>query len=187
MNDKKYDIETLAFLAQESKDLLTEQIKSYTDTHNKAGVVVSISAIYIPVILFIISNIESPSWLDIFFSIPIILLIASIYLFLKILIPKKLHHGLNHEKLEEKLSKSHQEILLYGISANKKWINENKVIISPQQKNFKKGIYIVVIAGIVTFALLLFSYSINVYSNLESNKLDKNIPVKQIDSQHNNN
>ena len=50
------DYKDLEFLAEKVKELLDRQIDSYRANHTKAGTIIGISSVFIPIFLFLIEN-----------------------------------------------------------------------------------------------------------------------------------
>ncbi|MCG8412087.1 MAG: hypothetical protein MI739_12475 [Bacteroidales bacterium] len=68
-------IKNAEFLASKSKDLLQEQLKSYENANTKAGVLISISTLLIPIAITFISSLEVIDWIKYLTVIPTALIL----------------------------------------------------------------------------------------------------------------
>lgn len=150
-----YDIneKNLDFLVSKSRDLLNEQFKSYDSAINKAGLLISLLSIFIPIAIYLISKDIHPT-VKIFGIIPISFLTISMSLLLKVLLPKKLDTGFNFDQFEQKLNGDCKDLLLYEIGANRSSFKDNQGIVSRQNLYFKLGI-IFVYVGTISLMLIL--------------------------------
>lgn len=150
-------MKNLEFLVIKSRELLQEQLKSYESANNKAGILISISALLIPISVGYISNANTIIFVKFLIIIPITLMIVALIYLLKVLMPKGLDHGFNFEQFDNQVNKSYKELLIYEISANKSSYRDNVDIVIKQNRNFKKGIKLIFSSAILIFTLVTVS------------------------------
>lgn len=149
------DLKDLEFLAERSRELLDRQITSFRATHTKAGSIIAVVAIFVPLFLFIIE--KSAIVIKIASIIPIALLCYSIVLMIEILRTKKLDQGFNESQLDKLVNESYENILLYEIGAKKDSFTDNQVITEKQNRNFNNGLSYTIAAIFLSFGLLILS------------------------------
>jgi hypothetical protein len=159
------------FLANKSKDLLKEQIDSYTINHGKAGNVAAITIAMITFFLFIMDFENLKDWLIYLSMIPLVLIIISFYYLLKVFLSKKLLIGFKPEKLDKLSTKEYIKILQYEIGANKKSFTTNRKLVTKQNNWFKKGIYFTISAGLILIILVILSQLNSGKNNIDSDTI----------------
>jgi hypothetical protein len=150
------NIESIKYTSQKSKELLESQIETFRSLNNKAGVILNILALFIPVYLFIIdhSNIVIKS----LSVIVILLLILGIVAMFIVLNAYTLHTGVKEDKYEEFINMSETDIYLFEIAANKKSIESNdQDVLGKQYLWYELGTKSVIISVISATILLTFS------------------------------
>lgn len=147
------DLKDLEFLAEKAKELLDRQISSYRTNHTKAGTIIGISSLFIPIFLFIIE--KSSIALQIIAIVPILLFLFSIIQMINILRSRLLDQGFNQDQFDKLVNKNYEEILLYEIGAKKDSIKDNQKITKKQNNRFNKGLITTVIAIFFSISLLL--------------------------------
>ena len=150
-------IKSLDFLVIKSRELLQEQLNSYESSNSKAGVLISISSLLIPIALSFISNANTLLCIKILTIIPTAAMILALSFLLKVLMPKGLDHGFNFEQFDRLVNNSHQDLLLYEIGANKDSYNANSSVVKMQNRNFKTGIILIFSSSIILFILITIS------------------------------
>jgi len=147
------EIKDLEFLAQKSGELLDKQINSYRQKHSNSGTIITVLALFIPFFLSGLDN--SYSLVRLFAIIPIGLLLWAIILLIQVLRTKPLDQGFHIDKFDELVNKSHEEILLYEIGANKSSFKDNEKTTADQNNKYNRAIQLTVISIILSTALLL--------------------------------
>lgn len=153
------DYKDLEFLAERVRELLDRQISSYRTNHTKAGTIIGISSVFIPVFLFIIE--KSPKLIQLLSIIPIVIFLYSIILMINILRSRKLDQGFNQHQFDKLVKEDYQTILLYEIGAKKNSITDNQEITEKQNMKFNRGLIATVIAIFISISLLLSNLIIN--------------------------
>ncbi|UBM61370.1 hypothetical protein LA303_08020 [Candidatus Sulfidibacterium hydrothermale] len=141
----------LEFLAEKAKELLDRQIESYRSNHTKAGSIIGISAIFLPVFIFIIE--KSSSIIQILSVIPLILFGISLFIMIRVLRSRPLDQGFRPEKFDDLVNKNYEDILLYEIGAKRDSFRDNEIISEKQNIRFNSGLIITIIA--IAFSILL--------------------------------
>ncbi|HED06208.1 MAG TPA: hypothetical protein ENI61_05945 [Ignavibacteria bacterium] len=147
------DYKDLEFLAERAKELLDRQISSYRTNHTKAGTIIGISSVFIPIFLFIIE--KSSTIIQIISIIPILIFLYSIILMINILRSRDLDQGFNQEQFDRLVKQDYESILLYDIGAKKDSISDNQIITERQNRRFNKGLIATVIAIFISISLLI--------------------------------
>lgn len=170
MNTSEHKTKNLEFLVIKSKELIVEQLKSYENSTNKSGILISISTLFIPLAITFISDNNDYLLVKILSVIPIGLTIIALIFLLKVLKPKELSHGFNIDQFESQIDKSYDELMLFEIGANKSSYKDNFTVITEHTSYFKKGVNFIFAGSISIFLLItlkLFS------ENSEDKKYDK--------------
>lgn len=142
------------FLVSKSRSLLQEQLKSYDGANTKAGVLISISALLIPIAITFISGSETISLIKYLTIIPTTLMITALTYLLRVLMPKGLDHGFNFDQFDENIEKEHKQVLLFEIGANRGSYNDNMPIVQRQNKNFKTGVKLIFSSAVLILLLV---------------------------------
>jgi len=173
---EKEKLNNLEFLVLKSRDLLQEQLKSYESANNKAGILISISSLLIPITITFISGSDTLLFIKYLTIFPIGLMIIALIFLLKVLMPKGLDHGFNFGQFEKQINNNYKDLLLYEIGANRDSYAYNTKIVTRQNKNFKKGIKLIFSSAIIIFVIVTVSLFI---SKPESNeKIIKNNTIE---------
>lgn len=170
MNNSDQKTKNLEFLVLKSKELIQEQLKSYENSTNKSGILISISTLFIPLAITFISDNNSCLLVKILFVVPIGLTIVALIFLLKVLKPKELSHGFNIDQFESQVDKSYDELLLFEIGANKSSYKDNSKVITTHTSYFKKGVSFIFAGSIFIFLLITLNLFLE---NLEDKKFDK--------------
>lgn len=173
MNDNQNEIKNLEFLVIKSRELLQEQLKAYENYTSKSGILISVSSLFIPFAISFTTTNEIGTKIKIISIFPVLLMIYSLLILLKVLKPKGLDHGFNFEQFEKLIPRKHSEVLLYEIGANKSSFKDNNKIVAKQSENFKKGVRYIMISSISLIILTVinsFSYKTET-KNLNINNL----------------
>ena len=168
------DYKDLEFLADRVRELLDRQISSYRTNHTKAGTIIGISSVFIPVFLFIIE--KSPKIIQLLALIPIVIFLYSIILMINILRSRKLDQGFNQNQFDKLVNQDYEKILLYEIGAKKNSITDNQKITDKQNNRFNRGLIATVIAIIFSITLLLSNLIINQNNNTMSDETKNETP-----------
>lgn len=177
--DELNKLENLKFLVVKSRNLLQEQLKSYEGANNKAGILISISALLIPIAVTFISRSDTILIIKYITILPIALMICALIFLLKVLMPKGLDHGFNFDQFEIQINKKQNVLLLYEIGANKDSYSDNIAIVQRQNGNFKKGIILIFSSSILIFGLVTVSLFA---SNVKSDKIQiEEVIIKKIE------
>jgi len=156
MDNKDREIlDNLEFLVVKSRDLLQEQLKSYESANSKAGVLISISALLIPIAVTFISSSDSLLIIKYLTIFPTALMVVALVFLLKVLMPKGLDHGFNFEQFDKQINSTHNDLLLFEIGANRDSYNDNTAIVRRQNSNFKTGIKLIFSSAILIFVLVM--------------------------------
>jgi len=161
MEKKESDLKNKEFLVTKSRDLIQEQLKSYESAYNKAGILITISSLLIPIAISFISKSDTVFIIKIFTIIPTATMIIALIYLLKVLKPKGLDHGFNFSQFDDQLKKSYADLLLYEIGANRDSYKDNTPIVKRQNGNFKTGIILIFISAILLFTLVSTSLFVN--------------------------
>lgn len=152
------DYKDLEFLAEKAKELLDRQIDSYRTNHTKAGTIIGISSVFIPIFLYIIE--KSASIIKILSIIPIIGFLYSMILMINILRSRPLDQGFNQYQFDQLVKQDYESILLYEIGAKKDSITDNQKITESQNRKFNRGLIITVISIFFSISLLILNLTI---------------------------
>ena len=180
MNSKETEVlANLKFLVVKSRELLQEQLKSYESANSKAGILISISALLIPIAVTFISNSDSLPIIKYLTILPTALMIIALTYLLNVLMPKGLDHGFNFEQFDKQINNTHKDLILHEIGANRDSYNDNSTIVWRKNRNFKTGIKLIFSSAILIFVLV----TVNLFvSNADSkNRIVKEINIEQFD------
>lgn len=174
------NLRDLEFLADKARELLDRQISSFRATHAKAGSIIALSTIFVPIYIFVIE--KAAGIIQILSIIPILLLGYSLILMIQILKTKRLDQGFNEDQFDKLINKKYEKILLYEIGAKKASIKDNQLITAGQNKKFNKGLNFTIAAVLFSFLLLFTNVFINPPNRLkmsEKEKKEKTDPKKE--------
>lgn len=157
-------MEELEFLAEKAKELLDRQLESYRSNHSKAGTIIGVSAIFLPVFIFIIEK-ASPI-IQILSILPLIFFGYSLYVMIQVLRSRKLDQGFSPEKFDELVKEDYEYNLLYEIGAKRDSFNDNEIITKRQNRRFNSGLLSTIIAIALSILLLFANIFINNKINL---------------------
>lgn len=149
MNDER----DLEFLAERARELLDRQIGSYRTNHAKATTIIGISALFVPIFIFVVEN--SNMIIQIIAIVPIVLFGCSICFMLKVLSAQKLSQGFNEEQFSRLVNVDYENILLYEIGAKLDSFKDNQKIIKKQNDQFATGLVFTKVAIFLSLSLLL--------------------------------
>ena len=142
-------------LAGKSRELLNDQLHSIDMNNNKAGIFISISSLFIPLVFSLSGKFESSViWIFIFY-IPIVINLVGLYFLVKALFPKILYHGMNFNEFDRLIKENNNKIYCFEIGTNKDSYNGNISVVKSQNENLKRGLKIIFIS-IVVLALIIF-------------------------------
>ncbi|MCR1026083.1 hypothetical protein NQT66_14770 [Cellulophaga baltica] len=178
-NNNEEILKNLEFLVEKSRNLLQEQLKSYDSANNKAGVLISISALLIPIAVTFISSTDSLPIIKYLTLVPTGLMIIALIYLLKVLMPKGLDHGFNFEQFDNQLNSTYKDLLLFEIGANRDSYSDNTKIVVRQNKNFKTGIKFIFSSAIIIF--IIVTVSLFVPKTELKDKEKKEIVIEQLD------
>src|SRR5690625_1851422 len=99
------DIKNLEFLVIKSRDLLQEQLKSFESCNSKAGFLMSISSLFIPISITFLTRHDFDFWAKTICIMSIMVSFTGIFFLLKVTLPKGLDHGFNFNQFENKVGK----------------------------------------------------------------------------------
>ena len=157
MSNSENEIKNLEFLVVKSRELLQEQLKAYENYTSKSGILISVSSLFIPFAISFTTTNEVENKIKIISIYPVLLMIYSLFILLKVFKPKGLDHGFNFEQFENLISKKHTEVLLFEIGANKSSFRDNNSIVAEQSKNFKKGVKYIMMSSISLILLKIIN------------------------------
>lgn len=158
MSDKENEeLAKLEFLVIKSRNLLQEQFSSYDSITNKAGILISISALLTPIAITFISNSETSIYIKYSTIIPIISMGFALTFLMKVLINKELKKGFDFEQFDSQFKQSHKELLAYEIGANKSSFYSNIVTTKRHNDKFDVGIRLIYFSAIFIFCLIALS------------------------------
>jgi len=164
-------MQDLEFLAEKAKELLDRQIESYRLNHTKAGTIIGISAIFLPVFLFVIEK-ASPI-IQVLSVLPLIFFGISLYIMIRVLRSRPLDQGFRPEKLDILVNEDYEDILLYEIGAKKDSFRDNEIISDRQNKRFDRGLRTTIIAITLSILLLFGNIFINNQNKFTMGDKDK--------------
>lgn len=178
MSDKeKEELAKLEFLVIKSRNLLQEQFSSYDMLTNKAGILISISALFTPIAVTIISSSESSIFIRHLSVIPTVSMAISLTYLLIVLTNKKLIGGFNFEQFETQMKRRHIDLLKFEIGANKTSFNKNEVVIERRFNKFKMGIIFIYVSAICIFCLITANTFL--HNNVSNEKKIEKIIIEQ--------
>lgn len=148
---------SIEFLANKSRELLSDQLSTFDSNNSKAGIFISISALFVPITFSIFDTITiNHCWVFLFF-IPIIFNLIGIYFLIKAMYPKSVFHGINFKEFDTLVSKELSEIQLFEIGINRDSFNDNALILKQQNKNLKIGLRIIFTSAIILSLIFLIN------------------------------
>jgi hypothetical protein len=147
------DYKDLEFLSERARELLDRQITSFRANHAKAGTIIAIITIFIPIFLYIIE--KASYFIQLLAIIPLLILGYALYLMIKILKTEKLDQGFDVTQFDKLINEKYERILLYEIGAKKYSFIDNQLITEKQNKRFEKGLNTTIIAIILSFTILI--------------------------------
>lgn len=185
MTETDESVKNLEFLVVKSRDLLQEQFKSFESCNSKAGFLISISSLFIPISITFLTQNDFDCWAKIICVISIIISFTGICFLLKVTIPKGLDHGFNFNQFENQVKKPFKELLIYEISANKSSYVDNDRIVLKQNNDLKNGLKLIFLS---IFLLMISGVNILTKSNTKGiNQIEKlNIKYLKIDKMEGN-
>lgn len=149
----------LEIIAEKSRYLIDAQIQSYRSLFTKAGTIIGVGALFIPIFLFILH--DSILTIKIVSIAPIILMVIGLILMLLMMRSPQFFRGFKEDKFEDLINLEYEELLTDEISANITSINENGYILYKAGKKFNWGIICFIISIIISVILLIISGFIN--------------------------
>jgi hypothetical protein len=148
---------SIEFLANKSRELLNDQLSTFDSNNSKAGIFISISALFVPITFSIFDSITiNHCWVFLFF-IPIAFNLIGIYFLIKAMYPKSVFHGINFNEFDTLVSKELSEIQLFEIGINRDSFNDNALILKQQNKNLKIGLRIIFTSAIILSLIFLIN------------------------------
>jgi len=148
--------EKIKHTTEMSKELVHVQLENYTKLNNKAGVVLNMLAIFIPIYLFVIEH--SNQAIKYWSICTVFLFVLGIISMLLVLNSSELHIGVNEDMYDEFINKENlDDILLIELGANITSIKANDDILKKQSFWYRNGIILVIVSVIVATILLTFS------------------------------
>jgi len=157
------DYKDLEFLSERARELLDRQIASFRVSHAKAGTIIAVIVIFVPIFLFIIE--KAAFIIQLFAIIPILVLGYALILMIEILRAQKLDQGFNEEQFDKLVNDSYENILLYEIGAKTSSIKDNQEITNKQNKRFNRGLNFTIISIFLSFLILIGSIFVNPKNN----------------------
>jgi hypothetical protein len=149
------DLRHLEFLALNSKEIIEKQVDSYRQQHSYAGTIIGASVLFIP---FFFSNLDTAILtIQLLLTVPTVLFIWSILLYLSIFRTKPLDQAFSVSKFKNLLTKPFKEILLYEIQANTHAYTLNKVITEKGNRRYTTGIRLTTIALLISIVLMMIN------------------------------
>lgn len=149
------DFKDLEFLSERARELLDRQIDSFRVNHAKAGTIIAIIAIFVPIFLFIIE--KSSFIIQLLAIIPILIFGYALILMIEILRSQKLGQGFNEDQFNKLVNDRYENILLYEIGAKTGSVKDNQKITHKQNKRFNKGLNLTIISIFLSFIMLIAS------------------------------
>jgi len=152
-------MEDLEFLAEKAKELLDRQIESYRSLHTKAGTIIGISTIFIPVFLYVLD--KAPPHIQLLSTLPLLFFGYTLFIMLRVLWSRPLDQGFKQEKFDELVNEDYEEILLFEIGAKRDSFDDNQIITERQNVRFNRGLLSTMIAIALSILLLFGNIIIN--------------------------
>ena len=148
---------SIEFLASKSRELLNDQLSTFDSNNSKAGIFISISALFVPITFSVFDSITiNHCWVFLFF-IPIFFNLIGIYFLIKAMYPKSVFHGINFNEFDTLVGKELSEIQLFEIGINRDSFNDNALILKQQNKNLKIGLRIIFTSAIILSLIFLIN------------------------------
>lgn len=145
--------DAIEYIEGKSKEILKGQIETYRLVHSRAGIVISLLALFISIFLFIIE--KTNTIIQIISIIPILLLIYGICQMLQIMKSVALFRGYNEKKFEEFIGYDIKYLKKYEIAANSLAIQKNDEILQNQSNIYNRGITSIMISFILLIILVV--------------------------------
>lgn len=146
-------MENLKFLASKSEFLLTQQRESYRNKRTMASAVIGVIAVFIPLFINGISEINITfKYLAV---VPIIILAISGMIMLKIMFSRPLDFSFSVNKFPSLVKEKYNKVLLFEIGANVASFNQNKSITASQNKMYNRGVGITILGILIAIIILI--------------------------------
>lgn len=145
--------DSIEYIANKSKELLSNQIDSYRSLHQKASTLIAITAIFVPLFLFLVE--KACFWIKISAAILIIPMIIGIVLLVLTLRAKKISEGYDESVFEELINKKIKAVYKTEIAYNKYSIEQNDIILNSQNKKYNIGLVLILISIILSIGLMI--------------------------------
>jgi len=162
-------METLQTLANKSRELLNDQLNSFDSNNGKAGIFISITALFIPIVFSIFEKFANSFYWIILFFIPIILDLIGIYYLIKAMYPKKIFHGINFSEFDNLVNKNIEDVYLFEIGINRDSFNDNSKILAEQNKQLKSGLNYIFLSAIFLTIIFFLNLTINNFTKMADN------------------
>lgn len=128
------DTKSIEYVAKKSKELLTCQFEAYRNLDQKAGIVIGILSIFLP--LFIGSITGSPLYIKVISLVPVMVLLIGMIIMLYVIRSNKLSQGYDETKFVELINIDIKNVYKEEIAYNKYSIEKNDKILTKKNKNF---------------------------------------------------
>ena len=148
-------LENALTLFRESEELLKRQNDAYNVTYSKAGSLIIVAAIFIPLASSYLQKFDDSLAWFILFLIPLVLILRGVWMLVNVLKPVEISSGVNPDDYDAILDKSREDMLLHIIGTNRSCYVANRDSLSKLQKDFLCGIKCV-FGGIALWLSLLF-------------------------------
>jgi hypothetical protein len=145
--------QTLEYISNKSKELLSTQIDSYRSLHQKAGTIIAVAALFAPLFLFLVEKAEL--WVRVSASLLAVPLIVGIILLILTLRAQKLNRGYDETNFVELLNQKLEDVHTFEIAYNKYSVENNDVILNKQNKKYNLGISFILTSIILSIGLLI--------------------------------
>lgn len=156
-------MDTPEILASKSRELLNEQLSSVDANNAKAGTIITISALFVPISFSVFDKFAIETFWILVFFIPIFINLTGIFFLVLAMYPRKLHHGMNFTEIIKHKDKDSETVYLFEIGINRDSYNFNSKPVALQNRNIRKGI--ITIFGSVIALTLIFLVNLATIKN----------------------
>lgn len=174
MTKEENEQKNLEFLVNKSRLLLQAQHQSYTSASNKAAILISVAALFIPIAISFISSSSNEIIIRYLILLPIIVMILALIYLLNVLMSKNLQIGFNFDQFEDYIEEDHEKLLLFEIGANKECYLINKKVVDRKHTYYENAVKLFFTGTALIFILI----SLNLF--IDNDKEKSNIPNELI-------
>ena len=154
--------QTIGRLVEKSKELLQAQFEAYRSLFTKAGVLVGIPSLFLPLFLFVLE--KSSPLIKVLSIIPIGVMLWGVVKMLLVMKPNQMFHGFKEDMFEELANKKLVDLDTYELGANRTSIKTNDRTLAKQNRLYNSGLTLIVFSILVSVLLLVADISVKTIS-----------------------